>query len=115
MTEPEATFSPCFGAPFLIWHPMKYAKLLAEKLHQHSANAWLVNTGWSGMSTSSVDDELIISGGPYGVGKRMKLSWTRAIIDAIHNGELVKGTIMFQMLLSLIGLQLKLKLCHFSI
>ncbi|MDF1666006.1 MAG: phosphoenolpyruvate carboxykinase (ATP), partial [Planctomycetota bacterium] len=72
--EPEATFSPCFGGPFLVWHPTKYAELLADKMKKHGANAWLVNTGWSG--------------GAYGVGKRMKLAYTRAIIDAIHSGEL---------------------------
>jgi phosphoenolpyruvate carboxykinase (ATP) len=74
VTEPQATFSPCFGGPFLVWHPGKYAELLADRLNRHNANVWLVNTGWSG--------------GPYGVGKRMKLSLTRAIIDAIHSGEL---------------------------
>lgn len=73
--EPEATFSACFGAAFLVWHPSKYAELLAQKMSQHKAKAWLVNTGWSG--------------GSYGTGgSRMKLSFTRAIIDAIHNGKL---------------------------
>lgn len=74
VTEPQATFSPCFGGPFLVWHPAKYAALLATKMRQHNANVWLVNTGWSG--------------GAYGVGSRMKLSLTRRIIDAIHTGEL---------------------------
>ncbi|HMP59560.1 MAG TPA: phosphoenolpyruvate carboxykinase (ATP) [Gemmatales bacterium] len=74
VTEPQATFSPCFGGPFLVWHPMKYAGILAEKMQKHKANVWLVNTGWSG--------------GGYGVGKRMKLSLTRAILDAIHAGQL---------------------------
>jgi phosphoenolpyruvate carboxykinase (ATP) len=74
VTEPQATFSPCFGGPFLVWHPMKYAGLLAEKMQRHRSNVWLVNTGWSG--------------GAYGVGKRMKLALTRAIIDAIHSGKL---------------------------
>ena len=74
VTEPQATFSPCFGGPFLVWHPMKYAELLAAKIKQHRAHVWLVNTGWSG--------------GSYGIGKRMKLSITRAIIDAIHSGAL---------------------------
>ncbi len=74
VVEPEATFSPCFGGPFLVWHPSRYAGLLAEKLHRHAAQAWLVNTGWSG--------------GSYGSGKRMKLSLTRALIDAIHSGAL---------------------------
>jgi len=74
VTDPEATFSPCFGGPFLVWHPARYAELLAEKIQEHDAAVWLVNTGWSG--------------GPFGVGARMKLSHTRAIIDAIHSGEL---------------------------
>jgi len=74
VTEPEATFSACFGAAFLVWHPTKYAELLAEKMRSHDAAAWLVNTGWSG--------------GPYGVGSRLSLKYTRAIIDAIHSGEL---------------------------
>jgi phosphoenolpyruvate carboxykinase (ATP) len=72
--EPEATFSACFGAAFIVWHPSKYAELLAAKMKEHGAKAWLVNTGWSG--------------GPYGVGSRIKLEYTRAIIDAIHNGDL---------------------------
>jgi phosphoenolpyruvate carboxykinase (ATP) len=74
VTEPQATFSPCFGGPFLVWHPMKYAGLLAEKINRHRVGVWLVNTGWSG--------------GSYGVGKRMKLAITRGIIDAIHAGTL---------------------------
>ena len=74
VTEPKATFSPCFGGPFMVWHPAKYAELLAERLRTHKARTWLVNTGWSG--------------GPYGVGARMKLAFTRAIIDAIHSGAL---------------------------
>jgi len=74
VTEPQATFSPCFGGPFLVWHPMKYAGLLAEKIRRHDVAVWLVNTGWSG--------------GPYGIGTRMKLGLTRAIIDAIHSGAL---------------------------
>jgi phosphoenolpyruvate carboxykinase (ATP) len=77
VTEPQATFSPCFGGPFLVWHPSKYAELLAQKMQQHQANAWLVNTGWSG--------------GAYGVGSRMKLKLTRAIINAIHSGELARA------------------------
>jgi len=74
VTEPQATFSPCFGGPFLVWRPAKYAELLATKMQQHKANAWLVNTGWSG--------------GSHGTGARMKLKLTRAIITAIHSGEL---------------------------
>jgi phosphoenolpyruvate carboxykinase (ATP) len=72
--EPSATFSPCFGGPFLVWHPNKYAELLAAKMRQHKARVWLVNTGWSG--------------GGHGVGKRIKLAHTRAILDAIHSGEM---------------------------
>lgn len=74
VVEPIATFSACFGAPFLVWHPSKYAELLAEKLKQHNVNVWLVNTGWSG--------------GSYGKGSRIKLSYSRAIVDAIHRGTL---------------------------
>jgi phosphoenolpyruvate carboxykinase (ATP) len=74
VTEPQATFSACFGAPFLIWHPARYAELLAAKIKKHQANVWLVNTGWSG--------------GSYGKGSRIKLKFTRAIIDAIHSGAL---------------------------
>ncbi|KAI9105981.1 ATP-utilizing phosphoenolpyruvate carboxykinase [Phlyctochytrium arcticum] len=77
VTEPQATFSTCFGAPFLVWHPVKYATMLAEKMQQHQADAWLINTGWNG--------------GPYGVGKRVALKYSRAIIDAIHSGELAKS------------------------
>lgn len=72
--EPQATFSACFGAAFMVWHPSRYAELLAAKIREHGSNVWLVNTGWSG--------------GPYGVGKRFKLKYTRAIIDAIHDGSL---------------------------
>ncbi len=77
VTEPEATFSACFGSPFLVWHPAKYAELLADKMRDHQADAWLVNTGWSG--------------GAYGTGSRMSLKYTRAIIDAIHDGSLAKA------------------------
>jgi phosphoenolpyruvate carboxykinase (ATP) len=73
VTEPSATFSACFGAAFMPWHPNKYAELLAEKITKHGAKAWLVNTGWTG--------------GPYGIGSRIKLKYTRAIIDAIHNND----------------------------
>jgi phosphoenolpyruvate carboxykinase (ATP) len=74
VTEPQATFSACFGAAFMVWHPSKYATMLAERMAKHGSKAWLVNTGWSG--------------GAYGVGKRMDLDVTRAIIDAIHSGVL---------------------------
>lgn len=72
--EPQATFSACFGAVFLVWHPMKYARMLGEKLAQHGSRVWLVNTGWSG--------------GPFGVGHRMKLAHTRAMVRAALAGEL---------------------------
>jgi len=72
--DPEPTFSPCFGGPFLVWHPTKYAEMLAAKLRKHHAQTWLVNTGWSG--------------GAYGTGSRIKLKYTRAIVDAIHAGTL---------------------------
>ena len=74
VTEPQATFSACFGAVFLVWHATKYAHMLGELLAKHSANVWLVNTGWSG--------------GPYGVGSRMQLSLTRAMVHAALNGTL---------------------------
>ncbi|MBK7850273.1 MAG: phosphoenolpyruvate carboxykinase (ATP) [Bacteroidetes bacterium] len=74
ITEPTTTFSACFGKAFLPLHPTKYAELLGEKLKKHKVNVWLVNTGWSG--------------GSYGVGSRMKLSFTRAMISAALNGEL---------------------------
>jgi phosphoenolpyruvate carboxykinase (ATP) len=74
VTEPTATFSACFGAAFMVWHPTKYAKMLAERMQTHQAQAWMVNTGWSG--------------GGYGTGSRIALAYTRAIIDAIHEGVL---------------------------
>ena len=74
VTEPQATFSACFGAAFMMWHPNKYAELLAEKIKKHKAQAWLVNTGWTG--------------GSYGVGNRIKLSYTRALIQSVLNGEM---------------------------
>ncbi len=73
VTEPQATFSACFGAVFLVWHPTKYAHMLGDLLQQHSAQVWLVNTGWSG--------------GAYGVGSRMKLSHTRAMVRAALAGR----------------------------
>ncbi len=74
VTEPKSTFSACFGAPFLPLHPGFYAKMLGEKMRENKVNVWMVNTGWSG--------------GGYGVGKRMKLSYTRAMISAALNGQL---------------------------
>jgi phosphoenolpyruvate carboxykinase (ATP) len=75
--EPSATFSPCFGGPFLVWHPNKYAELLAAKMRQHQSRVWLVNTGWGG--------------GGFGRGQRITLAHTRAIIDAIHSGRLIEA------------------------
>jgi phosphoenolpyruvate carboxykinase (ATP) len=74
VTEPMATFSACFGAPFLPRHPSVYAEMLGEKLREHGAKVWLVNTGWSG--------------GGHGVGSRMKLSYTRAMVNAAIDGTL---------------------------
>ena len=78
VTEPEATFSACFGAAFMVQRPSRYAELLAQKIREHDADAWLVNTGYTG--------------GPYGSGERMGLTHTRAIIDAIHEGSLREVT-----------------------
>ncbi|WP_420578541.1 phosphoenolpyruvate carboxykinase (ATP) [Ekhidna sp.] len=74
VTEPEPVFSACFGAPFLPLHPTKYAEMLGAKMDKHDVNVWLVNTGWTG--------------GPYGVGNRISLKYTRAMITAALNGQL---------------------------
>lgn len=74
VTEPQATFSTCFGAPFMVHHPTVYSKLLGERIDQHDVQCWLVNTGWSG--------------GPYGVGKRMSIAYTRAMVNAAIEGAL---------------------------
>jgi len=74
VTEPEATFSACFGAAFLVWPPARYAEMLAEKMRKHGSNAWLINTG--------------LTGGPYGTGKRIDLKSTRAIVNAVLDGQL---------------------------
>jgi phosphoenolpyruvate carboxykinase (ATP) len=74
VTEPKATFSACYGEAFLPLHPVTYAKLLGNKIKEHQVNVWLINTGWTG--------------GPYGIGKRIKLKYTRAMITAALNGEL---------------------------
>jgi len=74
VTEPQATFSACFGAPFMMLHPSRYGELLAEKIKRHNVKCWLVNTGWSG--------------GPYGVGERMKIKYTRAMLNAALQGKL---------------------------
>jgi phosphoenolpyruvate carboxykinase (ATP) len=72
--EPVATFSTCFGAPFMPLHPSVYADLLGEKIDEHDASVWLVNTGWTG--------------GPYGVGERFKIAHSRAVIRAAIRGDL---------------------------
>jgi phosphoenolpyruvate carboxykinase (ATP) len=74
VTEPTATFSACFGAPFMVLHPSRYAELLADKIRKHSANCWLVNTGWTG--------------GPYGIGHRMEIKYTRTLLNAALDGTL---------------------------
>jgi phosphoenolpyruvate carboxykinase (ATP) len=79
VTEPQATFSACFGAVFLVWHPTKYAEMLGRLLREHGSSVWLVNTGWSG--------------GPYGVGKRMKLPYTRAMVKAALSGAVDPATL----------------------
>ncbi len=78
VTEPQPNFSPCFGGPFMPRPPAEYAKMLSERIARHGANVWLLNTGWTG--------------GPYGVGNRFKLSYTRAMVTAIMNGSLAKAT-----------------------
>jgi phosphoenolpyruvate carboxykinase (ATP) len=77
VTEPSATFSACFGAPFLPLHPSVYARMLGDRIGRHGARVWLVNTGWTG--------------GPYGTGSRMKLSLTRAMLRAALSGSLDAG------------------------
>ncbi|MDO8754324.1 MAG: phosphoenolpyruvate carboxykinase (ATP) [Anaerolineales bacterium] len=72
--EPEITFSACFGAPFMVHHPYKYAELLKRKIERYGVTCWLVNTGWVG--------------GPYGVGKRISIKYTRALLSAALNGKL---------------------------
>ncbi len=74
VVEPVPSFSACFGAPFMPLHPAKYAEMLSKKMKNAGVNVWLVNTGWTG--------------GPYGVGTRMKLKYTRAMINAVLNGDL---------------------------
>jgi len=74
VTEPQATFSTCFGAPFMVHHPTVYSRLLGERIDRHGVQCWLVNTGWSG--------------GPYGIGKRMSIAHTRAMVNAAIEGRL---------------------------
>jgi phosphoenolpyruvate carboxykinase (ATP) len=78
VTEPQTTFSHCFGAPFMVHHPTVYARMLGERIAKHDVRCWLVNTGWSG--------------GPVGVGKRMKLPYTRAMVNAALAGQLDNAT-----------------------
>jgi phosphoenolpyruvate carboxykinase (ATP) len=77
VTEPKAAFSACFGAPFMALEPTVYANLLAEKIKKHKVDCWLVNTGWIN--------------GPYGIGERISIGHTRAIIRAILTGKLKKA------------------------
>ena len=74
VTEPKPSFSACFGAPFMPLHPTRYAEMLSEKIQENNVNVWLVNTGWTG--------------GPYGVGERIALKYTRAMINAVLRGDL---------------------------
>ena len=76
VTEPKTTFSTCFGAPFLPLHPAKYADMLGQKIKEHNVNVWMINTGWIG--------------GAYGVGNRIELKYTRAMIQAVLNDKLDK-------------------------
>ncbi len=80
VTEPKSTFSACFGAPFLPLHPAQYAEMLGEKMKENKVNVWMINTGWTG--------------GPYGIGNRIKLNYTRAIITAVLQGKL--DTVSFE-------------------
>lgn len=74
VTEPQATFSTCFGAPFMSLHPSVYGDLLGKKIREHKVSCWLINTGWTG--------------GPYGVGERMDITHTRAMLNAALDGDL---------------------------
>jgi phosphoenolpyruvate carboxykinase (ATP) len=77
--EPQATFSTCFGAPFMPRHPSVYAEMLGKRIASHNTDCWLVNTGWSG--------------GSYGVGSRMKIQYTRALLDSALNGSLAAASV----------------------
>ncbi|MEO6878930.1 MAG: phosphoenolpyruvate carboxykinase (ATP), partial [Gemmatimonadaceae bacterium] len=72
--EPQATFSACFGAVFLVWPATKYAEMLGKLIDEHGSDVWLLNTGWTG--------------GAYGVGKRMNLTYTRAMVNSLLSGKL---------------------------
>ena len=76
VTEPSPVFSACYGAPFMPLHPSRYAELLGKRLEQHNSKVWLINTGWTG--------------GPYGLGKRISIPHTRAMVNAVLNGKLDK-------------------------
>jgi len=76
VTEPQPNFSACFGGPFMPRPPMVYARLLSDRIRKHGSHVWLLNTGWTG--------------GPYGVGSRFKLAYTRAMVTAILDGSLAK-------------------------
>jgi phosphoenolpyruvate carboxykinase (ATP) len=78
ITEPKETFSQCFGAPFMPLSAKEYARMLGQKITKHNTKVYLINTGWSG--------------GPYGVGKRMNLAHTRAMVKAAMNGDLEKSS-----------------------
>lgn len=78
ITEPQATFSACFGAPFMPLHPARYAEILGNKIQKHDSTVWLLNTGWTG--------------GPYGVGHRMALGYTRNILSEVLDGNLHDGS-----------------------
>jgi phosphoenolpyruvate carboxykinase (ATP) len=75
--EPSATFSTCFGGPFMALDPTVYGELLREKISRHNVSCWLVNTGWNG--------------GPYGIGERIKISYSRALVNAALDGTLLAG------------------------
>ncbi|BEI82708.1 hypothetical protein CcaverHIS002_0305760 [Cutaneotrichosporon cavernicola] len=77
IVEPSPTFSTCYGQPFIILHPSRYASMLAERMSKNNVDCWLINTGWTG--------------GKFGTGQRCPLKYTRAIVDAIHDGSLAKA------------------------
>jgi phosphoenolpyruvate carboxykinase (ATP) len=77
IVEPSPTFSTCYGQPFIVLHPGRYAKMLAERMDKNKVDCWLINTGWTG--------------GKFGTGRRCPLKYTRAIVDAIHDGSLAKA------------------------
>lgn len=82
--EAQATFSSCYGEPFLVWHPLKYAEMLAERLEKHSAAAWLINTGWIGGGSATTG------------ASRCPLKYTRAILDIIHSGQIDNENIVWE-------------------